>query len=198
MPRDYIATGKWPAGPLKPKAPKEAHLARGIAIRFLHYRDANGTNINEIARLTGLGRQTLYNLRHGKSWPNLITVARLETHFDRRLWGREHIPQSQTPRDHLAEGEQWPDGDLDDNAPKEARLARGIATAILHQITRKKTSPDVVAAKRRIDPDTLQGLLDGSRWPDFFTVARLEIHFNRRLWGHEHKPPRHKPPPASG
>ena len=197
----YIATGKWPEGTLKPKAPAEAHLARGIAIRFLRYRDAHGASISEIARITGLGHQTLYDLRNGESWPHLITVARLETHFNRRLWGSEHIPgspQLKTPRDHSAKGEQWPDGGLDADAPKEARLARGIAAAIRRQINRKNTSADVVAARRRIDPDILQDLLDGKRWPDFVTVARLETYFNRRLWGHEHKPPRRKPRPRSG
>lgn len=197
----YIATGTWPHGTLKPKAPPEAHLARAIAIRFLRYHDAHSDSISEIARITGLGHQTLYNLRNGELWPNLIVVARLETHFNRRLWGTEHIPgspQIKTPRDHMAKGEQWPDGDLDPDAPKEARLARGIATAIRRQINNKNTSPDAVAAKRRIDPDALQDLLDGKSWPDFITVARLEIHFKCRLWGHEHKPPRRKPQPRAG
>lgn len=75
-------------------APKEAHLARGIAIRFLCYRDKRNTTINEIARSIGVGHQTLYNIRDGETWPNLITVARLEIHFNRRLWGNEHKPRS--------------------------------------------------------------------------------------------------------
>ena len=93
-PRDYIVKGQqWPQGPLAAHAPKEARLVRGIATKFLYYRDKRNTTINEIARSTGLGHQTLYNLRDGESWPNLITIARLEIFFQRRLWGNEHKPR---------------------------------------------------------------------------------------------------------
>ena len=73
-------------------APKEALLAQGIAKSFRKCCAKKKTNANAVARSTGIGSQTVYNLRDGKSWPNLITIARLEIHFDRRLWGNEHKP----------------------------------------------------------------------------------------------------------
>ena len=55
-------------------------------------------------------------------------------------------------------------------------------------------TPAAVADKQQIAVETLHDLINDHTWPDFATVARLEIHFNRRLWGHEHKPRRRKPP----
>ena len=80
-----------------------------------------------------------------------------------------------------------------DNAPKEARLAQGIAVKILDQIEKNNTTRHAVAKRTGIDTQTLYNVLDGKNWPNFVTVARLEIHFNRRLWGNEHRPRRASP-----
>ena len=94
LPLDYaVKRGDWPEGPLVGHAPKEALLAQGIARSFRECCAKKKTNANAVARSVGLGSQTVYNLRDGKSWPNLITIARLEIHFNRRLWGNEHKPR---------------------------------------------------------------------------------------------------------
>ena len=94
LPCDYVPKGgEWPEDPLVDNAPKEALLAQGIAKSFRECCAKQKTNANAVARSTGIGSQTVYNLRDGKSWPNLITIARLEIHFDRRLWGNEHKPR---------------------------------------------------------------------------------------------------------
>ncbi len=182
----FVPEGEWPQGHLAAHAPEEARLAQGVARRFIDCLKESNTNINAVAASTGMGPQTLYNLRDGKSYPSLVTVARIETHFDRLLWGDEHLAERPRPRDYIAKGE-WPRGDLAAGAPKEARLARGIAAAVLDNLARDDTTLDAVATKRQIDLDTLHDLINGKSWPDFFTVARLEIHFRRRLWGYEHK-----------
>ena len=200
-PRRCIANGEWPRGDLGAGAPEEARLAQGIARRFIDCLDEFNTNVNAVATSTRMGPQTLYNLRDGKSWPNLVTVARLEIHFNRRLWDHEHIPeypQLKAPREYIAEGEEWPEGDLAADAPKEARLAKGIATEVLKQIDRRNTTLQAVASKQQIGIDTLHNLINGRNWPDLITVARLESHLNRRLWGHEHKPRRQAPRSGSG
>ena len=197
----FIAEGEeWPHGDLAEGAPEEARLAQGIARGLLDCLDECDTNVNAVATSTRLSTQALYNLRDGKSSPSLVTVARLETHFNRRLWGHEHMPehpQRKAPRDYIAEGEQWPEGRLADTAPKEAHLAQGIAKQVLKQIDRNDTTIKKVAATQQLRIKTLQDLIDGKAWPDFVTVARLEIHFDRRLWGHEHKPKHRKPRPGA-
>ena len=98
QPSDYVAAGKkWPAGPLVDNAPKEAHLAQGIAVKILDQIEKNNTTRHAVAKLRGIDAQTLYNVLDGKSWPNFVTVARLEIHFNRRLWGNEHKPRRASP-----------------------------------------------------------------------------------------------------
>ena len=100
-PRDYIAQGaEWPEGPLKPTAPIEAHLARGIAIKTKRYIEDRFPKSKDIPdyRIAGkveISPQTLSNLLNGNTWPDLSTIARLERYLRRRLWGREH---RDTPR----------------------------------------------------------------------------------------------------
>ena len=185
-PSRFVPKGEWPQGDIAAGAPEEARAAQGVARRFIDCLEQFDTNINAVATATGMGPQTLYNLRDGTSYPSLVTVARLEAHFDRLLWGDEHLAGRPQPRDYLAEGE-WPQGDLAADAPKEARLAQGIAAAALNHIARVGTTPEAVATKQQIDLDSLHDLINGKRWPDFSTIVRLEVHFDRRLWGHAHK-----------
>lgn len=196
-PAGHVAGGgEWTEGRLNDTAPQAARLAQGVAKRALILIRRHNTTPHAVARSQQIAIESLYNLIKGRSWPNLITVARLEIHFNRRLWGHEHLcghPQLKAPRDYTAPGEQWPQGALAADAPKEARLAQGIAKTALRHIHRCDTTPDAVAHKQQIAVETLHDLINGHTWPDFITVARLEIHFNRRLWGHEHKPRRHKP-----
>ena len=97
------------------------------------------------------------------------------------------------PCAYVVAGEKWPRGPLVVDAPKEALLAQGIANKILDELKKRETTAHAVASRRGISSETLYKVLDGTNWPNFVTVARLEIHFNRRLWGNEHKPRRRKP-----
>ena len=35
--------------------------------------------------------------------------------------------------------------------------------------------------------ETIYSICDGRIWPDFTSIARLEIYFDCRLWGNEHR-----------
>ena len=35
--------------------------------------------------------------------------------------------------------------------------------------------------------ETIYNVRDGETWPDFTTIARLEIYFDCRLWGNAHR-----------
>ena len=37
-----------------------------------------------------LSPQTLVNILHGETWPDLLTIARLEESLGAKLWGNEH------------------------------------------------------------------------------------------------------------
>ena len=95
-PRDYIAKGhKWPDGALKPDAPIEAHLAKGIVTRANKYiadrfHKNQKTPNYKIAAKFNIAPQTLANILDGNTWPDLATIAKMERYLRRQLWGREH------------------------------------------------------------------------------------------------------------
>jgi transcriptional regulator with XRE-family HTH domain len=87
-PVEYLVSGVWPAGRLGGGAPREARLAQGIARRL---RTAlAGRTLREVAGEAGLSPQTVANLLHGRSWGDMVTLARLETVLQVALWGDEH------------------------------------------------------------------------------------------------------------
>ncbi len=93
-PRAYMASGDWPDGQLAEDAPPEARLVAGLARRL---REAVGDrSLRSVARDSGLSVGTLSNLAAGRSWGDLVTVARLERALSAELWGREHVTSNPT------------------------------------------------------------------------------------------------------
>ena len=101
-PWEYVNSGKkndWPTGPLKGNAPAEALLAQGIAKRILkaveklEEKKRKKMSKREIADAAGIGHQTLCNFLNGDTWPDIVTIARLEMFLGKRLFGNEHRPR---------------------------------------------------------------------------------------------------------
>lgn len=85
-PRDYVLTGVWPDGELsddEPAAAYAAHIAAALGVALA------GRNKSEVAAAAGLARSTLYDMIEGRTWGDLISIARLEAVLDARLWPRE-------------------------------------------------------------------------------------------------------------
>ena len=68
-----------------------------IAVRLRKLVDAKiaktrGPNsIEDLAdEIDGVSHQTIRNIIQGRTWPDLMTIARLERYFDRKLWGNAH------------------------------------------------------------------------------------------------------------
>ena len=103
-PRDYLAPGAtWPDGPLRPGAPPEAVLAWSLSRRFnaaYEVRKKPGTpveltqqhSLQGLAERAGLSKTTVHNFLKGKTWPDMLTVDRLERVLEVRLWNRDHWP----------------------------------------------------------------------------------------------------------
>ncbi|MCQ3805297.1 MAG: helix-turn-helix domain-containing protein [Acidimicrobiia bacterium] len=88
-PATYIADhGVFPEGPYRKGTPSEVFLAAGLALRLK--KEIEKDSIRYVAKMAKLSPQTLVNILHGKSWPDLLTIARLEESLGRRLWGSEH------------------------------------------------------------------------------------------------------------
>ena len=82
----YLASGDWLYGPLVPNPPREARLAQKISQEFCRAYKARGYTIREAAQEAGISETAVFNLRHGKTWADLPTIARIEMNFKIKLW----------------------------------------------------------------------------------------------------------------
>lgn len=110
-------------GTLLPDAPPEVHLVQAISVGLCQALDGKelarehlGTDdkpwsLRRLARDTGLSTRAVFDLKHGKSWPNLQTVARLEMALDTPLWGSAHRDEHQKRRNHPADNPPSPSSD---------------------------------------------------------------------------------------
>ena len=100
-----------------------------------------------------------------------------------RLWSlpmpRYRYAESR-PIDHLVEGETWPYGHLDEEAPLEARHAQQVGQR-LHEAMQGRTNKEV-AALADITENTLGRLIRGQAWGSLPILIRLEQALNTSLW----------------
>ena len=90
---------EWPDLPLDPNAPPEVLLVHDIARRLRDLVDKKiarprgpKTIVHLAEDIDGVSHQTIRNIIQGRVWPDLITIARLERYFTRKLWGNAHMP----------------------------------------------------------------------------------------------------------
>jgi hypothetical protein len=74
-PRDYVE-GEWPDGEAVPSAPRALEHARMISLRLAEALE--GRSVTDVAEGADLARSTLYDLVGGKTWPDLISLGKLE------------------------------------------------------------------------------------------------------------------------
>lgn len=89
-PRDWLAEGEWPEGAIVPEAPTAVRYAVEIAKRL--ECELRGRSKADVARRADLERSTLYDLLSGQTWPDAITLAKLEEVLDTRLWPDRPVP----------------------------------------------------------------------------------------------------------
>lgn len=88
-PRDYLAAGAaWPDRSVP--AGESAAITRSVAIAATvseRLRDAlGGRSVAGVARDADVSRSTIYDLLSGGTWPDLVTVTKLEDALDVDLW----------------------------------------------------------------------------------------------------------------
>lgn len=82
-PKDYVV-GTWPTGPIAKGAPAATRHAQTVAIVLGEALD--GKNVSDVASDADLSRNTVYELLAGTTWPDIVTLAKLEEVLDVRLW----------------------------------------------------------------------------------------------------------------
>ncbi len=83
-PVEWLSSGEWPSGGLKPEAPPEAVAAKAISLNL--EAALEGRSPRGLAAEANLAHTTIYDLLSGKSYGDVITVSRLEAALDRNLW----------------------------------------------------------------------------------------------------------------
>jgi hypothetical protein len=88
------------------------------------------------------------------------------------------------PREFVAPGGDWPDGPFLSGTPQEIVYAAHLA-ARLRELVGEQT---VVALAHSVGVtrSALHGILNGSRWPDAVTIARIELGTQQPLWPVRH------------
>ncbi len=89
QPRAYVPEGSWPDSELPADAPREARLALAIARRL--QAAIGDRSLRTVAGISGVSASTLSNLVTGRTWGDVVTLARLEAALNVSLWGDEHL-----------------------------------------------------------------------------------------------------------
>ncbi|MBT2479444.1 helix-turn-helix transcriptional regulator [Streptomyces sp. ISL-94] len=88
--------------------------------------------------------------------------------------------RSTTPRDLAADPQSWPHAGLADHP--QARVVQALARTLMEQMAEQGLSLRQVAAVSGVNRQAITNLLQGSSWPDVFTVSRLEDGLGAALW----------------
>lgn len=81
-PLSYVVEGGWPDG--RVEGPSEVRYAQELSRRL---RDAIGErSLREVARAARLDHTTISAVLAGRRWADLVTISRLETTLEVRLW----------------------------------------------------------------------------------------------------------------
>jgi hypothetical protein len=83
-PRHFIVDGSWPQGTLAPDAPLAARYAQVISVKLV--AAVGGKSASGVARSADLARSTLHDLTTGRSWPDVVSLAKLEGVLGTTLW----------------------------------------------------------------------------------------------------------------
>lgn len=82
-PGAYVVAG-FPHADFETDAPPAVWWAAQIAIALGHA--LVGRSIAGVARSAGIGRQTIYDVLRGRTWPDIVTIVQLQDVLDTVLW----------------------------------------------------------------------------------------------------------------
>jgi hypothetical protein len=84
VPKDWISNGEWPTCTFRHDAPAEVAVAVAIAKALSQALETR--NKTQVASAAQIERSTLYDIIAGRSWPDTVTLAKLERELDQGLW----------------------------------------------------------------------------------------------------------------
>ena len=174
-------------------------VAQHISTAFRDsFQAGKGLTVAEAAAEARISEPVAHGLLEGDIWPDLVTTARVERALGGPLWANQHHaattkPLRARPNCYVRSG-AWPDGGLVDKPPPEVLLAQKISKAFRAAYDSRRfglgaiaaedpeTKINTAAKELRISTAVVEGLLNGSFWPDLATIARLERNLGIRVW----------------
>ncbi|MEU1077268.1 MULTISPECIES: helix-turn-helix transcriptional regulator [unclassified Streptomyces] len=86
IPRDHLASGTWPTGPLTADVPPGARLGHATSGALATAMQEQGVSSRELARRAGLTHPTVVRVLEGQRLPSTHTLLLLETALGTPLW----------------------------------------------------------------------------------------------------------------
>ena len=182
-PKDDLASGEWPDGPLKQGAAPETVLIHHVCRTLKRIRDDRGLSTRQFAKEAKIPYATMQDLLTGKSWGTLRTIAAAEENLGVGLWPAEGtLLLEPGPNRYLLPQGVWPDGPFQSRVPPEVALAKTICTRIRSACEPLDLTVDYLARASGLPLVVLTEILNGDRWPQLSTISRLERGLNWSLW----------------
>lgn len=187
LPRCFIASGKWPDGPLKGTATDEVRVLQQICRTLKRVCESAHLSTHDVAGTIKtshniiVSQSTVADLLNGVTWGTFHTISALEIGLGVGLWPAERTLLKPAPCCYLAAGGTWPAGGFVD-APPEVWLAKQICERFESAHQSRGLALSAVAAAADLPLVVVQELVDGHRWPDLSTVSRLERALTTMLW----------------
>ncbi len=81
-PRSFITSGEWPDGVVEGPAP----VLYAVEVSRRLTAAIDGRSLRDVAAEADLDHTTLWAVLRGERWPDLVTIAKLETSLGVRIW----------------------------------------------------------------------------------------------------------------
>lgn len=91
VPNAWLVQGEWPDGEFSADAPDA--LAHAVAIAVALAGALEGRTKSQVAEAAQIERSTLYDILSGNTWPDTVTLAKLEAVLAVTLWPSGPPPQ---------------------------------------------------------------------------------------------------------
>jgi transcriptional regulator with XRE-family HTH domain len=88
-PREYVR-GEWPHAVIPEDAPLAVSYMQRLAVAIRQAIEEQGITHMELSDRINLDRSTLRLLLNGYTWPDMVTITRLEHGLGRTLWPTFH------------------------------------------------------------------------------------------------------------
>ena len=91
------------------------------------------------------------------------------------------------PNEWLRDGEKWPHGKLDPEAPDIAFLVREVSRRLREALDEKGWNLETAARECFVSQHAMWDLLNGNGWGTLPTIGRIETALDKPLWTDIHR-----------